>query len=91
MNGPHSDGDGVGDNWDLLPLDPTRVDITASYSFVGEAWDDGAGGMLSTGDFDGDGRRDIVIAAPQHGALGIGERGRRVCDRRRGLAGGGCR
>ena len=64
-----SDGDGVGDNWDLLPLDPSRVDITASYSFVGEAWDDGAGAMLSAGDFDGDGRRDIVIAAPQHGAL----------------------
>ena len=66
-----SDGDGVGDNWDLLPLDPSRVDLTASYSFVGEARGDGAGGMLSAGDFDGDGRRDIVVAAPHHGALGM--------------------
>ena len=66
-----SDGDSVGDNWDLLPLDPSRVDITASYSFVGEALEDGAGTKLSAGDFDGDGRRDIVIAAPQHGALGM--------------------
>lgn len=66
-----SDGDGVGDNWDLLPLDPSGVDITASYSFVGEAWNDGAGEMLSSGDFDGDGRLDIVIGAPNHGALGM--------------------
>ena len=66
-----SDGDGVGDNWDLLPLDPSGVDITASYSFVGEAWDDGAGEMLSAGDFDGDGSLDIVIGAPNHGALGM--------------------
>ena len=66
-----SDGDGVGDNWDLLPLDPSAADITASYSFVGEAWDDGTGEMLSAGDFDGDGRLDIVIGAPNHGELGL--------------------
>jgi len=66
-----SDGDGVGDNWDLLPHDPSRVDITASYMFIGEGGDDGVGEALSSGDFDGDGRNDIVIGAPGRGTPGL--------------------
>ena len=66
-----SDGDGVGDNWDLAPLDPSRVDITASYTFVGEGGDDGVGEALASGDFDGDGRNDIVIGAPGLDAPGL--------------------
>ena len=69
------DGDGVGDNWDLLPQDPSGADITASYTFIGEGPDDGVGGTLTAGDFDGDGRSDIVIGAPLHSSPGMAEAG----------------
>ena len=66
-----SDGDGVGDNWDLLPHDPSGADITSSYRFVGEGSGDGIGEVLSAGDFDGDGRSDIVMGVPDHDAFGL--------------------
>ena len=66
-----SDGDGVGDNWDLAPNDPSQVDITASYRFLGDETNDQVGEVLTAGDFDGDGRSDVVIGAPHHDALGL--------------------
>ena len=60
------DGDGVNDNDDLFPLDKSRSTLT-SYKFVPESAGDRVGASLaSAGDLDGDGRPELLIAAPKH-------------------------
>ena len=82
------DGDGVGDNadtdrdndgvldaHDLFPFDPRRSDI-GSYKFVAESLGDGMGRLLApAGDFNGDGRPDFLIGAPEQGGSGEEEAG----------------
>lgn len=57
---------------------PVRGDLTpadADYTFTGIA-DDGAGSSLASGDFDGDGRPDLVIGRPGYPGNGFEEAGR---------------
>ena len=64
------DNDGVQDSSDLFPLDSLRWDLT-SIKFVGEAANDRLGGSAaSAGDLDGDGRSEILVAAPGNSEVG---------------------
>lgn len=48
-----------------LPIDPERFDTAyADYAIVGDQPGDAAGNSLAPGDFDGDGRVDLLVGAP---------------------------
>ena len=48
-------------------------DHAGPWRFTGESSGDRAGASLDVGDFDGDGRADVVIGAPEHDALAVAD------------------
>ncbi len=73
VSAPLTDADGIDSGAAYLftaPLSSTEVPALAEHSYLGIGIGDHTGKALACGDFDGDGRSDVVLGAPYHDGTG---------------------